>query len=99
MSEALIALGVSVTGLQLAPVQVWGETRYVAQAPDGAPVSIDVIGRDAADARLFAKLWRFLWYKDSGPTIALTRTQQLEHRAMGKRLEGQRRPCIDARVD
>jgi uncharacterized membrane protein YbhN (UPF0104 family) len=26
-------------------------------------------------------VWRALWYKDSGPTIALTRTQQLEHRA------------------
>jgi len=81
VSEALVGLGVAVTGIELAPRQVWGETRYVAHAPDGAPVSIDVIGRDAADARLFAKLWRFLWYKDSGPTIALTRGQQLEHRA------------------
>src|SRR5262249_50454164 len=81
VAQALQGLGVSVTDLRLADRQVWGETRYEARAPDGAPVSIDVIGRDAADARLFAKLWRAVWYKDSGPTIALTRTQQLEHRA------------------
>jgi uncharacterized membrane protein YbhN (UPF0104 family) len=81
VSQALLGLGVAVDDLQLAPRQVWGETRYTARAPDGAPVAIDVIGRDAADARLFAKVWRSIWYKDSGPTIALTRTQQLEHRA------------------
>ena len=44
-------------------------------------MSIELIGRDAADARLLAKVWRWVWFKDSGPTIALTRTQQLEHRA------------------
>ena len=81
VSQALTGLGVAVDDLQLAPRQVWGETRYIARAPDGAAVAIDVIGRDAADARLLAKVWRALWYKDSGPTIALTRTQQLEHRA------------------
>ncbi len=81
VAQALEGLGVSVDDLALAPRQVWGETRYTALAPDGAPVTIDVIGRDAADARLFAKVWRSIWYKDSGPTISLTRTQQLEHRA------------------
>jgi uncharacterized membrane protein YbhN (UPF0104 family) len=81
VSQALEGLGVAVDDLRLAPAQVWGETRYTARAPDDAPVAIDVIGRDAADARLLAKVWRALWYKDSGPTIALTRTQQLEHRA------------------
>ena len=81
VAQALEGLGVAVDDLQLAPSQVWGETRYTARAPDGAPVAIDVIGRDAADARLLAKVWHALWYKDSGPTIALTRTQQLEHRA------------------
>ncbi len=81
VAQALEGLGVAVDDLQLAPRQVWGESRYNAHAPDGAQVAIDVIGRDAADARLYAKVWRSIWYKDSGPTIALTRTQQLEHRA------------------
>jgi uncharacterized membrane protein YbhN (UPF0104 family) len=79
--KALVELGVDVDDVGLAHRQVWGETRFVAVAPDGGPVSIDVIGRDATDARLFAKLWRAVWYKDSGATISLTRAQQLEHRA------------------
>ena len=40
--------------------------------PDG-DVWIDVVSRDSTDARLLAKLWRFIWYKDSGPTLSLTR--------------------------
>ena len=44
-------------------------------------MSIDVIGRDSTDARLFAKLWRFVWYKDSGPTFSLTRAHHVEHQA------------------
>ena len=39
--------------------------------PMATPVAIEVIGRDANDARLFAKAWRSLWYKDSGPTLTL----------------------------
>jgi uncharacterized membrane protein YbhN (UPF0104 family)/tRNA A-37 threonylcarbamoyl transferase component Bud32 len=81
VARALADLGVTVADLALVPEQVWGETRFEATAPDGGGVHVDVIGRDATDARLFAKLWRFIWYKDSGPTLALTRTQQLEHRA------------------
>jgi uncharacterized membrane protein YbhN (UPF0104 family) len=81
VARALVDLGVTVSDLALASEQVWGETRFNAIAPDGGGVDIDVIGRDATDARLFAKVWRFIWYKDSGPTVALTRTQQLEHRA------------------
>jgi uncharacterized membrane protein YbhN (UPF0104 family) len=81
VGRALSGLGVTVSDLALAAEQVWGETRFVAVAPDGDAVAIEVIGRDANDARLFAKAWRLLWYKDSGPTLTLTRAQQLEHRA------------------
>jgi uncharacterized membrane protein YbhN (UPF0104 family) len=81
VEEALRGLGVSVHDLELAPRQIWGETRYTARGADGACVAVEVIGRDAADARFLAKVWRALWYKDSGPGVALTRSQQLEHRA------------------
>ncbi len=81
VDEALVGLGVDVVDLELADAQVWGETRFTATAPDGGAVSVEVIGRDAADAHLLAKVWRSIWFKDSGPTLALTRTQQLEHRA------------------
>jgi uncharacterized membrane protein YbhN (UPF0104 family) len=40
-----------------------------------------VIGRDSSDARLMSKVWRFVWYKDSGPAMYLTRLGELEHRA------------------
>ena len=60
--------------------------RYTAveETPEGdelGPLSVIVIGRDASDARLFSKLWRFLWYKDSGPEVSMTRLGQLERRA------------------
>ena len=79
--QALSALGISVDQLALADLQTWGETRFVGRAPDGASASIVVIGRDGADARLVSKLWRSLLYRDAGPSIAVTRSAQLEHRA------------------
>ncbi len=81
VEDALRDLGVAVNELHLAPNQLWGESRFVATGPHGEPVSVDVLGRDAADARLMAKIGRSLLYRDSGPSLALTRPQQLEHRA------------------
>ena len=40
-----------------------------------------VIGRDGADARLLSKVWRSTLYRDAGPSVAITRSAQLEHRA------------------
>ena len=86
VASALAELGIRARDLDLTPEQVWGEVRYTAveELPDGdvgEPLSIVVIGRDASDARLFSKLWRFLWYKDSGPEVSITRLGQLERRA------------------
>ena len=44
-------------------------------------IDVSVYGRDASDAQLLAKTARFLFYRDSGPTLALTRRQQVEHEA------------------
>ena len=38
-------------------------------------------GRDDRDAQLLAKSFRSIFYRDSGPTITLTRLQQVEHEA------------------
>jgi uncharacterized membrane protein YbhN (UPF0104 family)/tRNA A-37 threonylcarbamoyl transferase component Bud32 len=78
---ALHELGVTVGDIRLSDHQVWGEARFVGTAPAGETVSIEVLGRDAADARLMAKISRGLLYRDSGPTLSLRRSQQLEHRA------------------
>ena len=79
--DALQLLGVAATDLHLDPEQDWGEVRYLAADPDGRGLRIAVIGRDATDARLLAKAWRVVWYRDSGPPLTLTRAQQVEHRA------------------
>ncbi len=52
VADALRDLGVTVDGLHLASHQLWGESRFVATGPEGEPVSVEVLGRDAADARV-----------------------------------------------
>ena len=47
----------------------------------GQRLGIEVYGRDAADARLLTKAGRFLLYRDSGPSLTITRLQQVEHEA------------------
>ena len=69
------------SAIELADDQTWGETRFVGRDPDGHPASVVVIGRDAADARLFHKVWRALMYRDAGPSISVARSAQLEHHA------------------
>ena len=61
--------------------QSWGVVSYGAQDADGRRLDISVYGRDASDAQLLTKAWRGLWYRDSGPTLALSRLQQIEHEA------------------
>jgi uncharacterized membrane protein YbhN (UPF0104 family) len=63
-----------------APKQEWGVGRF-GGVVEGSPVDVSVYGRDASDAQLLAKTVRFLFYRDSGPTLALTRRQQVEHEA------------------
>jgi uncharacterized membrane protein YbhN (UPF0104 family) len=74
------ALGIGVTDVTPVAVQEWGVGRFVANS-DGAPIDIAVYGRDASDAQLLAKTARFMLYRDSGPTLTLTRRQQVEHEA------------------
>ena len=49
---------------------------------DGRPLDVKVYGRDAADAQLVAKAWRFLWYRRGGASLTVTRAQQVEHEAL-----------------
>ena len=47
----------------------------------GQEIGISVYGRDSADAKLLTKIARFLFYRDSGPSLTITRLQQVEHQA------------------
>jgi uncharacterized protein (TIRG00374 family) len=74
-------LNVAVQEIRRAPHQVWGVAKFTGRDPDGNKMEISVYGRDAADARVLAKLWRFCFYRDSGPNLILDRVQQVEHEA------------------
>jgi len=79
--EVLLSdLRMTVVDVTAAPKQEWGVGRF-GGVIDGARVDVSVYGRDASDAQLLAKTARFLFYRDSGPTLALTRRQQVEHEA------------------
>ncbi len=74
-------LGVPVDGITRAPGQSWGVEKLTGHDPAGQAIELSVYGRDASDARMLAKLWRFCFYRDSGPTLILDRLQQVEHEA------------------
>jgi uncharacterized membrane protein YbhN (UPF0104 family) len=80
VAAALAELGVDVVDVQLAPVQPPDATLMLAHDDDG-PLRIRVLGRDEADAQFYAKAWRAILYKDSGPTLRLTRLEDVEHQA------------------
>src|SRR5215472_13878165 len=79
-------LGVPAGNVHPLAVQEWGVARYggtleTATAGPAPELGVSVYGRDAADAKLLAKAGRFLFYRDSGPTLTFTRLQQVEHEA------------------
>jgi uncharacterized membrane protein YbhN (UPF0104 family) len=79
VGEALRAIGVDAepTSVQSRRGVVW----VSAHRTDGSQLDVKLYGRDAWDAQLLVSAWRFLWYRDGGPTLALTRLQQVEHEA------------------
>jgi glycosyltransferase 2 family protein len=82
----LAELGIRSSDVHPVTRQVWGVAKYEATETWPADslrqrIGIAVYGRDAADARLLTKAGRFLFYRDSGPSLILTRLQQVEHEA------------------
>jgi uncharacterized membrane protein YbhN (UPF0104 family) len=81
--EMVLLLGdldINAQAVEPMPRQEWGVGRFAGQV-DGDPVDVSYYGRDAADAQFLAKATRFLFYRDSGPTLTFTRRQQVEHEA------------------
>jgi glycosyltransferase 2 family protein len=81
ITEWMADLDVAVEGIARAPRQIWGVEKLAGQDAAGRAIELAVYGRDASDARVLAKLWRFCFYRDSGPTLILDRLQQVEHEA------------------
>jgi undecaprenyl-diphosphatase len=80
VAAALAELGVPTTSVELAPIQPLNATLMIAQDEQG-PLHVRVLGRDEADVQFYAKAWRWLLYKDSGPELHLTRLADVEHEA------------------
>src|SRR5262249_60033167 len=80
--RALLAtVGIEPVSVVPAPHQTWGAAHYPADMGAGEALAISFYGRDATDAQLFTKLWRFIFYRHSGAPLAWTRIQQGEHEA------------------
>lgn len=62
---------------------------------DGSDLRVKVYGRDAWDGQLVVAVWRFLWYREQGPTFSLTRLQQVEHEAFITLLAERRGALVD----
>jgi uncharacterized protein (TIRG00374 family) len=81
VTEWITDLKVTVGDITRAPRQVWGVEQFTGRDAAGRTIELAVYGRDASDAGVLAKLWRFFLYRDSGPTLILDRLQQVEHEA------------------
>jgi glycosyltransferase 2 family protein len=79
--ELLTELGIHASNVHAAPRQVWGVAMYEATEDPPGRLRVAVYGRDSADAKLLTKAGRFLLYRDSGPSLTITRLQQVEHEA------------------
>jgi glycosyltransferase 2 family protein len=102
--ELLEELRIQARDVRAATRQVWGVASYRATeiCPGDSPgrrIGIEVYGRDAADAKLLTKAGRFLLYRDSGPSLTLTRLQQVEHEAFLTLQAGQAGVAVPKIID
>ncbi len=81
VADALDRLGIGVTDLRFAEHQPWGARLLFGESSSGRPLLVKVYGRDATDARLAARWWHTLLYRDAA-TPGATRLQMVEHEAL-----------------
>ncbi len=82
IASGLSGLGIHVTDLSLDDDQSWGVRRLVGVSDGHGRVEIKAYGRDATDSQFFSRTWRYIWYRDTTPSMALTRMQSVEHEAL-----------------
>ena len=73
MTALLGAIGCRVTGLRHVSRRADGVMLGVADGSDGAPLLVKIRGRDAAEGRRVARLWRAVVYRDDGATLSAGR--------------------------
>jgi glycosyltransferase 2 family protein len=79
LRAALSDIGIDTVSVAPSKYQTWGVGYYDATTQDDKSLTVSLYGRDAADAQLFRKLYRLIFYRDSGPALSLTRIHEVEH--------------------
>jgi undecaprenyl-diphosphatase len=79
LRAALSDIGIDTVSVAPSKFQTWGVGYYDAATPDGKSLTVSLYGRDAADAQLIRKLYRVVFYRDTGPALSLTRIHEVEH--------------------
>jgi uncharacterized membrane protein YbhN (UPF0104 family) len=96
-------LGIRSRNVHPAARQVWGVAKFeateICRTGGTDRLAVAVYGRDAADAQLLTKAGRFVLYRDSGPSLMLTRLQQVEHEAYLTLRAGQAGVAVPEVVD
>ena len=79
--SALAHLGIEVGEFSQLPRE-HGVVRLACAEAGGRTLDVKVYGRDAADTQLLAKAWRFVWYRNGGSSLTVTRERQVERETL-----------------
>jgi uncharacterized membrane protein YbhN (UPF0104 family) len=77
----LAQLGIRPRRVEEAERQTAGVFHVRGSDEEGRPLLVKVVGRDAYDTQLVARVWRRLWYRGGGLPIRLGRLHAVEHEA------------------
>jgi hypothetical protein len=67
VQAALAGIGIVAQPYEM--VRRAGVVRIRARGESGDELDVKLYGRDAWDGQLIVSLWRFIWYRDAGPTL------------------------------
>ena len=77
--EALADLGYDVADIRRSTTSIPQATVIDAELTSGERYRVDVFGRDQRDAKVAAKAWHRMMYREPGVTVFGSRLQQVEH--------------------
>ena len=86
---ALASLGVTADDLSVSQRQRIGAAEFVGHDPDGSPLKVRVLGRDAQDTQRLVRRWRLLAYRDPPRSAPIGRLEQVEHEAVATLMAAQ----------
>jgi glycosyltransferase 2 family protein len=86
---ALASLGVTADDLSVSQRQRIGAAEFVGHDPNGSPLKVRVLGRDAQDTQRLVRRWRLLAYRDPPRSAPIGRLEQVEHEAVATLMAAQ----------